>query len=76
MQSLEQGIERAAELEERQRQDRLSRLRGAMSGQGSELCVDCDEPIGDARLSAYPSAVRCIDCASDAEFSSRRDLRA
>ena len=27
-------------------------------------CVDCDEPIGSARLENLPSAKRCIDCQS------------
>jgi phage/conjugal plasmid C-4 type zinc finger TraR family protein len=29
---------------------------------GRRDCMDCDEPIGDARLKAYPAAIRCIDC--------------
>jgi len=27
-------------------------------------CLDCGEPIPEARLEAYPSAARCIDCQS------------
>jgi RNA polymerase-binding protein DksA len=26
------------------------------------VCVDCAGPVGFARLKAYPTAVRCIDC--------------
>jgi RNA polymerase-binding transcription factor len=26
------------------------------------ICVDCDEPIPEKRLQAYPSAKRCLDC--------------
>ena len=29
---------------------------------GRKWCIDCDDPIGDARLKAYPAAIRCIDC--------------
>lgn len=25
-------------------------------------CVDCDDPIAAARLAAYPTAPRCIEC--------------
>ena len=27
------------------------------------ICVECGEPIGEARLKAVPSATLCIDCA-------------
>ena len=26
------------------------------------ICIDCDVPIAIARLQAYPTAVRCINC--------------
>ncbi len=26
------------------------------------ICIDCDAPIAIARLQAYPTAVRCINC--------------
>ena len=26
------------------------------------VCIDCDEPIPYARLAAYPTAKRCLDC--------------
>jgi DnaK suppressor protein len=29
-------------------------------------CDDCGKPIGDARLEALPTAVRCLDCQSGA----------
>jgi len=31
------------------------------------LCVDCDETIHPKRLEVDPTALRCIDCASEAE---------
>jgi len=31
------------------------------------LCRDCDEPIHPKRLEFDPTALRCIDCASEAE---------
>jgi RNA polymerase-binding protein DksA len=35
-------------------------------------CVDCGAAIPPARLSAYPFAERCIDCATKAEAKNRR----
>jgi RNA polymerase-binding protein DksA len=31
------------------------------------MCVDCNAPIAIARLQAYPTAVRCINCQSKHE---------
>lgn len=31
------------------------------------LCVNCSEPIGFARLQAWPLANRCLECQSQAE---------
>jgi DnaK suppressor protein len=36
----------------------LARLRDERYG----VCVDCGEPIAPARLLAYPTAMRCIEC--------------
>jgi len=36
----------------------LARLRDDTYG----ICIDCGEPIAPARLSAYPTATRCIEC--------------
>ena len=36
----------------------LARMRGGAYG----LCVDCGDPIAAARLVAYPTAPRCIEC--------------
>jgi RNA polymerase-binding transcription factor DksA len=34
------------------------------------LCMDCEEPIAEARLNALPYATLCIQCAEEAEQSS------
>jgi DnaK suppressor protein len=36
----------------------LARLREERYG----VCIDCGEPIAPARLLAYPTATRCIEC--------------
>lgn len=39
---------------------------------GSELCVDCDEPIPAKRRALLPYATRCVDCAAFEEMTARR----
>lgn len=34
-------------------------------------CVDCGQPVGLARLLAFPAALRCIDCQAQAEKAAR-----
>ena len=36
----------------------LGRMRDGSYGE----CIDCGEPIAPARLSAYPTATRCLEC--------------
>ena len=38
--------------------DALARMRGGSYG----VCADCGEAIAPARLAAYPTATRCIEC--------------
>ena len=45
-------------LELREVEDALARIRDGDYG----ICIDCGAPIGKARLKAYPTAVRCIQC--------------
>lgn len=39
------------------------------------LCVDCDEPIQPARLSAHPAALRCAECQGLVERSAQHAAR-
>lgn len=66
----EQQYETAAKLAEDEREAALARHRQNMqsvqaSPDGS--CLDCGEPIPAARLAAWPSAARCVDCQADHE---------
>ncbi len=36
--------------------------RGRLADGSYGVCVDCEEPIADARLVAYPTAKRCTAC--------------
>ena len=44
----------------------LARLNAGEYGE----CVECGEPIGEARLQALPYATLCIQCAEEVERSS------
>lgn len=61
------------ELEERRQQLadlRLRKIDAALRrcDEGSYgLCLDCDEPIGEARLEVDPAAELCIGCAQARE---------
>ena len=45
-------------------ENQLSQVREALEKKSeTTICIDCGEPIGEARLKAIPSATRCIDCA-------------
>lgn len=62
-----QAMARATEARRRRR---IEALHGALAridaGEFGE-CLACGEPIAEARLVADPAAVRCIDCAGEAE---------
>ena len=42
---------------------------------GYGYCIDCGEPIPFARLEAFPSASRCIDCQTAVERANGRPPR-
>ena len=46
----------------------LARLRDGSYG----VCVDCGETIAAARLAAYPTATRCVECQQTHEAKSGR----
>ena len=40
-------------------------LEAPLEYNGQRLCRDCDSPLGRARLTANPNAVRCVECQTD-----------
>lgn len=61
--------------DELDRLDHLRQLRldagihaARISGSGPHYCIDCDEPIPQARREAVRGCERCIDCQSLAEL--------
>lgn len=55
-------LDRAQEIEERDRHAALASHRERLRGSGREFCICCGDPIGADRLEAVPNAVRCIGC--------------
>lgn len=63
-------FDRSSELEQRQREEALARLKGKLP-QGVSLshCIDCGGEIVKARQLALPGVTRCRDCQ---EFNERK----
>ncbi len=59
---------------EQRRNQHLQRLKGALvrleRGEFGE-CLECGEPIAEARLKADPATTLCLDCASERESHTR-----
>ncbi|SRR6056297_404785 len=59
-----------AQATEVRRKHRIAALRNALkridAGEYGE-CIECGEPIAEARLRSDPAVTRCIDCASQHE---------
>ena len=73
-------VDAAQELEQRDREAALGRLRIAQShaprdARVDDLCIDCDEPIEPKRLLALESTARCASCARDFEQRHGRGVR-
>ena len=65
-------MERAQELEQRQRDDALlAHQRLAPLSDSATHCMDCDEPIPSARRLAVAGVQRCIDCQETSELRSK-----
>lgn len=64
-------VDEAKELEQHQRQAAIARVTDKLATQGSADCIDCDEPIPEARRTAYPAARRCISCQKEQEQKTR-----
>ena len=59
----EKAILEAAADQRKQVEAALARIEDGSYG----TCVDCGQPISDARLQVRPEAARCIECQSKAE---------
>ncbi len=70
----EQGTSTEMRLKDRERNllNQINRALDEIAEGTYGLCIECDEPIGQARLAARPMAQLCIDCKEDKEASERR----
>ena len=51
----------------------LTRARAVQSKKASRtVCLDCGEPIPEARQKAVPGCLRCVHCETDLEQNVRR----
>lgn len=64
-------FDKATEREMQERQDSIDTVRRRVCGEGSALCIDCEESIPAARRRAMPSVVRCYDCQQRFELRNR-----
>lgn len=65
-------LDRAQEIEERDRCAAIAAHRDRLRGSGRKFCTVCGDPIGADRLEAVPNAVRCIGCQTARERWDRR----
>ncbi|MBA5777460.1 TraR/DksA C4-type zinc finger protein [Stappia sp. F7233] len=50
---------------EQERDAAIGRIRASLDRPGATTCRRCGDPIDERRRQALPSAVTCIDCASE-----------
>lgn len=58
--SFDDLLDMEMDLQERERQDRISRMQ--LKGSSRTHCVECDEEIPQARQQAIRGATLCVDC--------------
>jgi len=61
--------DRAQAVEELHRQNALAALKvhRHTTSEGNGMCTSCGESIGEARLMAVPTAMRCTHCENERE---------
>ena len=65
-------IDRACEAEGLFLEDALARCRRTVTAQESELhCLECGDPIPEARRQAVRGCTLCVDCQEDLEKETR-----
>ncbi|WP_260841312.1 TraR/DksA family transcriptional regulator [Klebsiella aerogenes] len=61
-------IDTAAEIEELQRNAALSAHRINRNAVSAEHCIECGDPIPEARRQAYPGCTMCVSCLEESEL--------
>lgn len=72
MHHMPDAIDRAADLEQRQRDQAIKAalkrpIETPRQDENGRYCISCDIEIPAARLAAVPHAVRCISCQQECE---------
>lgn len=62
-----QAMSQAARNRAQQTLQRIAATRRRLDSPDFGVCIDCDEPIGNARLWHDPTTLRCLDCAAARE---------
>lgn len=62
-----QAMSRAARNRATQTLQRVAATRKRLDSLDFGYCLDCDEPIGNARLAHDPTTLRCLHCAAARE---------
>lgn len=63
----ERAIETSEAVAAQQQDAAIAQIRAGLATEGADECVECGEPIGDARRAALPSAIRCVGCQARVE---------
>lgn len=70
MSRLDDELERLANISEQQLAARIHAAH--IAGTGPHYCIDCDNPIPQARREAIRGCERCAECQTIAEFQTAR----
>jgi len=62
----------ASAVEELQRNAALSAHRINRDAVSATHCVECDEPLSDARRKAYPGCTMCVECQGEQELRNKQ----
>lgn len=67
MSNYEERLAASQALIEAELADEVAAASAAVSGRGSDTCLDCGSPISPERRAAAPFAVRCVECQAQHE---------
>lgn len=67
-------LDRASRIETAYRENMIAAVRETDNTMSSSVCLDCGEPISEARRRAVKGCFRCVDCQIAAESRFGRGL--
>lgn len=67
-------FDKASEMETAHRENSIAAVRNMDKTMSSSMCLDCGEPIPEARRLAVKGCFRCVDCQIVAEANFQRGL--